>query len=104
MWPPGTTSVLSNSRGPETLEELAAELGPLATAGTAEQAARPATWWWSASRSRPSPTFPAQGAGGKTVIDTGNYYPERDGQIAELNTGALTSSGLLQRDLPDGPW
>ena len=31
--------VVSNSRGPETLAELAAELGPLATAGTAEQAA-----------------------------------------------------------------
>ena len=31
--------VLSNSRGPETLAELAAELGPLATGGTAEQAA-----------------------------------------------------------------
>jgi predicted dinucleotide-binding enzyme len=31
--------VVSNSRGPETLAELAAELGPLATAGTAGQAA-----------------------------------------------------------------
>ena len=33
-------------------------------------------------------------------MDTGNYYPQRDGHIAELDTGALTSSGLLQRDLP----
>ena len=30
-------------------------------------------------------------------MDTGNYYPQRDGQIAELDDGELTSSGLLQR-------
>ena len=35
------------------------------------------------------------------VIDTGNYYPQRDGNLSELDTGALTSSGLLQRYLPD---
>ena len=35
----GNQVVVSNSRGPETLAELAAELGPLAIAGTAEQAA-----------------------------------------------------------------
>jgi hypothetical protein len=28
-------------------------------------------------------------------MDTGNYYPQRDGHLAELDTGALTSSGLL---------
>src|ERR1700729_1064821 len=38
---------------------------------------------------------------GKPVMDTGNYYPQRDGHLAELDTGALTSSGLLQRDRPD---
>ena len=35
----GHRVVLSNSRGPETLRELVAELGPLATAATAGQAA-----------------------------------------------------------------
>ena len=34
-------------------------------------------------------------------MDTGNYYPQRDGHLAELDTGALTSSGLLQRDLKE---
>jgi predicted dinucleotide-binding enzyme len=37
---------------------------------------------------------------GKTVIDTGNYYPQRDGQIAELDDGSATTSELLQRQLP----
>src|ERR1700677_3292020 len=36
----GVDVVLSNSRGPETLADLVAELGPRARAGTAEEAAR----------------------------------------------------------------
>ena len=43
---------------------------------------------------------PVKPLAGKPVLDTGNYYPQRDGHIAELDTGALTSSGLLQRSLP----
>ena len=35
----GHQVVLSNSRGPETLKDLLEELGPLASAATAEQAA-----------------------------------------------------------------
>jgi hypothetical protein len=30
-----------------------------------------------------------------------NYYPQRDGRIAELDTGELTSSALVQRHLAD---
>jgi hypothetical protein len=44
---------------------------------------------------------PAKPLAGKPVLDTGNYYPQRDGQIEVLENGALTSSGLLQRYLPD---
>ena len=44
---------------------------------------------------------PVKPLAGKPVLDTGNYYPGRDGHIEELATGAITSSGLLQRDLPD---
>ena len=44
---------------------------------------------------------PVKPLAGKPVLDTGNYYPRRDGNIAELQTGALTSSALLQRYLPD---
>ena len=38
---------------------------------------------------------------GKVVIDTNNYYPERDGHIAELDDGSTTSSELLQVHLPE---
>ena len=46
----GYNVVMSNSRGPETLRELVAGLGPLATAATAGRPPKRATWWWSPSR------------------------------------------------------
>ena len=93
--------VLSNSRGPETLAELAAELGPLATAGSAEQAAEAGDLVVVSVPVKAFGEIPAKPLAGKPVMDTGNYYPQRDGHLAELDTGALTSSGLLQRYLPD---
>jgi 8-hydroxy-5-deazaflavin:NADPH oxidoreductase len=94
----GHQVVLSNSRGPETLEELARELGPLARAGTGAQAAA-GDIVVVAIPLRAYPSIPAGPLAGKTVIDADNYYPQRDGQIAELDSGAVTSSGLLQRHL-----
>jgi 8-hydroxy-5-deazaflavin:NADPH oxidoreductase len=93
--------VLSNSRGPETLDELVAELVPLASAGTAEQAAEAGELVVVSVPVKAFGEIPAKPLAGKPVLDTGNYYPQRDGHIAELDTGALTSSGLLQRYLPD---
>jgi 8-hydroxy-5-deazaflavin:NADPH oxidoreductase len=94
----GHQVVLSNSRGPETLEELARELGPLARAGTGAQAAA-GDIVVVAIPLRAYPSVPAGPLAGKTVIDADNYYPQRDGQIAELDSSAVTSSGLLQRHL-----
>lgn len=37
---------------------------------------------------------------GRTVLDTNNYYPQRDGNLARLDSGETTSSGLLQEHLP----
>jgi 8-hydroxy-5-deazaflavin:NADPH oxidoreductase len=93
--------VLSNSRGPETLAELVAELGPLATAGTAGQAGEAGDLVLVSIPVKAFGEIPAKPLVGKPVMDTGNYYPQRDGHIEELDTGALTSSGLLQRHLPE---
>ena len=43
---------------------------------------------------------PVEPLAGKIVVDTNNYYPGRDGQIAELDDHTATSAGLLQRHLP----
>jgi len=44
-------------------------------------------------------TLPAKAFGGKIVIDTGNYYPNRDGRIPELDGGQTTSSELMSAHL-----
>jgi len=97
----GHRVVLSNSRGPETLQDLVAELGPLATAATAGQAAEAGDLVVVAIPVKAIGDVPAKRLAGKPVLDTGNYYPQRDGRIEVIDTGALTSSSLLQRYLPD---
>jgi 8-hydroxy-5-deazaflavin:NADPH oxidoreductase len=91
--------VLSNSRGPDTLAGLVAEIGPLASAGTVAQAAA-ADLVVVAIPLRAYPSVPAPALAGKVVIDADNYYPQRDGQIASLDDRSLTSSGLFQQHLP----
>jgi predicted dinucleotide-binding enzyme len=91
--------VLSNSRGPETLKDLVDELGPLARAGTGEQAAAAGEIVVVAIPLRAYRSVPAEPLTGKIVIDADNYYPQRDGHIAELDSGSMTSSELLQRHL-----
>lgn len=44
-------------------------------------------------------TLPTRALAGRVVMDANNYYPERDGHIAELDSGALGSSELLARHL-----
>ncbi len=97
----GHQVVMSNSRGPETLQDLVAKLGPLAAAATAAQAAEAGDLVVVSIPVKAIGDVPAKPLAGKPVLDTGNYYPQRDGQIEVLDNGALTSSGLLQRYLPD---
>ncbi|BCJ61122.1 NADPH-dependent F420 reductase [Micromonospora endophytica] len=97
----GYDVVLSNSRGPETLADLVDELGPQASAGTVEAAARAGDLVVVTIPLKAYRSVPAAPLAGKLVIDTNNYYPERDGQFPELDDGATTSSELLQRQLPE---
>jgi 8-hydroxy-5-deazaflavin:NADPH oxidoreductase len=43
--------------------------------------------------------LPAEPLAGKVVVDTCNYYPQRDGRIDDLDAGRLTSSELVARHL-----
>jgi predicted dinucleotide-binding enzyme len=95
----GHDVVLSNSRGPETLQDLVAELGPRASAGTAEQAAA-ADLVVLTIPLKNVDAVPADALQGKVVVDTSNYYPQRDGQIAALDAQSVTTSELVQSQLP----
>ncbi len=97
----GHPVILSNSRGPETLRDLASELGPLARAGTAQEAAEGGDLVVVTIPLRAFQEIPAGPLAGKVVLDTCNYYPQRDGQFSELDSGALTSSELIQRHLAE---
>jgi 8-hydroxy-5-deazaflavin:NADPH oxidoreductase len=96
----GYRVVLSNSRGPETLAELVRELGPSASAGTATEAATAGDVVVVTVPLRAYPQVPVAPLVGKVVIDTNNYYPDRDGRFASLDEGSDTVSGLLQKHLP----
>jgi predicted dinucleotide-binding enzyme len=95
----GHRAILSNSRGPDTLAGLAAELGPLARAGTGREAAEGGDLVVLTIPTRAFQKVDPWPLAGKVVIDTCNYYPQRDGQIPGLDSGALTSSELIQRHL-----
>ena len=97
----GHRVVLSNSRGPETLADAVAELGPLASAATSGEAAAAGDIVVVSVPVSAFPQLPAGSLAGKTVIDTCNYGPERDGPISELDSDSLTSSELLLRYLPN---
>jgi predicted dinucleotide-binding enzyme len=93
----GHDVVLSNSRGPETLQDLVAELGSHARAATADEAAEAGDIVVVTIPLKNVAQVSADPLRGKIVIDTCNYYPQRDGQIAELDDGSATSSELVQR-------
>ena len=92
--------VVSNSRGPETLADLVTELGPHARAGTPAQAAEAGDIVVVTIPLKNIGEVPVAPLEGKIVIDTNNYYPQRDGHIRELDNEETTTSELLQRHLP----
>ncbi|WP_139978624.1 NADPH-dependent F420 reductase [Nocardioides litoris] len=96
----GHDVVLSNSRGPETLSDLVAELGPQARAATSAEAAAAGDIVVVTVPLKAYRDVPVEPLAGKVVIDTNNYYPERDGHIAELDDESTTTSELLQAHLP----
>jgi 8-hydroxy-5-deazaflavin:NADPH oxidoreductase len=92
--------VLSNSRGPETLSALVSALGPSARAGTVLDAARAGDIVVVTIPLKNYRTVPVEPLAAKIVVDTNNYYPQRDGHIAELDNESTTTSELLQAHLP----
>lgn len=92
--------VIANSRGPETLTELVAELGTRAQAGTVEEAAGFGDLTILAVPLSAYGSLPFELLAGRTVLSTGNYYPSRDGRIAELDSLSLTTAEYETKLLP----
>jgi predicted dinucleotide-binding enzyme len=97
----GHDVVLSNSRGPETLADLVADLGPQASAATVGEAAQAGEVVVVTIPLKAYADVPVEPLRGKVVVDTNNYYPDRDGRIAALDEGTTTSSELLAAHLPE---
>ena len=96
----GYNVVISNSRGPETLSALVAELGPRARAASAADAAKAGDMVVVSVPLKNYRSVPVEPLRGKVVIDTNNYYPQRDGHIPELDNESTTTAELLQAHLP----
>ena len=91
---------VANSRGPETLAELAKETG--AKAATVEQAARAGEVVIVSIPLRNITRLPAGLFDGVpedvVVVDTGNYYPrQRDGRIEAIENGATETRWVADR-------
>jgi predicted dinucleotide-binding enzyme len=98
----GHSVYIANSRGPETLKDVAQKTG--ATPVTAQEAARQGDIIVVTIPLKNIPQLPkdlfADVAADVPVIDTSNYYPIlRDGRMPELETGDLTESEWVQQHL-----
>jgi hypothetical protein len=94
----GHEVMISNSRDPRTLTSTAAAIG--CALGTAEQAAKFGDVVVVAVPFGNIDALPAAALDAKIVIDTCNYYPDRDGPIDALDARATTTSQMLAAALP----
>lgn len=97
----GHPVVLSNSRGPETLESVVNELGPLASSDTAAGAARKGDIIVIAVTFDAIDALPAADLAGKVVLDATNYYAPRDGVIPAVEGDRVPTSVHVQRAVPE---
>lgn len=96
----GHEVVIANSRGPETLAGLVDRLGGNVRAASAEDAAAAGEWVVVTVPLSAVDEIPVEPLRGKIVLDTNNYYWERDGRIPALDEKRTTTSQLLQDRLP----
>lgn len=93
--PHGHEIMLSNSRGLEAVREIAEACG--CAPGSAEDAAQFGDIVVVTVPLNRLNDLPVKAIGDKIVIDTCNYYPNRDGERAEFESGPETTSGSLQK-------
>jgi predicted dinucleotide-binding enzyme len=92
----GHDVAIANTRGPVSLADLVAQIGPRVRATTVDEAASFGEVVLLAIPFGRYSTLPASRLAGKVVVDAMNYYPQRDGR---LSFDGLTSSELVARHL-----
>jgi predicted dinucleotide-binding enzyme len=95
----GHEIVVANSRGAETLTDLVAELGENARAVSVEEAANFGEIVFVSIPFGKYKMLPADIFDGKIVVDSNNYYPDRDGNFEEIDENKTTSSAMLAEHL-----
>ena len=89
---------VANSRGPETLADIAAETG--AKAVSVREAAAGQDLVIVTVPEKSIPALPkdlfAKTPAATVVVDTGNYYPERDGRIDAIESGTPESRWVAE--------
>jgi predicted dinucleotide-binding enzyme len=93
----GYKVVISNSRGPNTLADAVADLGENASAATTEDVPKKSDIVVISIPLHVIHSLPRDMFDNKILIDTMNYYPERNGKIDEIHSRALTCSEYVQR-------
>jgi predicted dinucleotide-binding enzyme len=91
---------MANARGPHSLRDRAKSLGSNVCSMTVEEAERFGDVVVVSIPFGQYHTVPPRQLSGKIVVDTGNYYPGRDGRFAGLDEGRTTSSELVREHLP----
>lgn len=89
---------VANSRGPDTLSALASETG--AHAVTATEAAQDKDLVIVTIPEKGIPQLPKDlfaDTDGTAVVDTGNYYPQRDGRIDAIENGTPESKWVSEQ-------
>jgi len=90
---------VANSRGPETLGNLARETGAIAV--TPRDAASQGQIIITSIPLKNIPKLPrdlfADTPASAVIVDTGNYYPQRDGLISEIEAGTTETRWVSQQ-------
>jgi predicted dinucleotide-binding enzyme len=95
----GHEVAVANSRGPDALKDLAAETG--ATAATASDVVNGADLVVVTIPEKNVPNLSRaifeRRKSGAPIVDTGNYYPQRDGRIEAIENGTAESRWVAQQ-------
>jgi predicted dinucleotide-binding enzyme len=97
----GYDVVISNSRGPHTWRPWSVSLARCAQAATVVEAATAGDIVVVTIPLKHYRSVPVEPLAGKVVVDTNNYYPERDGAIAELDNESTTTLNFSRRICPN---